>query len=91
MEAKCHALNLCMENTWPSNGHVSNRLEGGALHPKPILLDGIEGKRERKGENKEKKRRERKEKIERNERKWKEGSCVGSISEKKGAGLRPNR
>ena len=42
-----------MENTWPSNGHVSNRLEGGILHPKPILLDGIEEKRERKGEKKE--------------------------------------
>ena len=80
---------------WRTHGLVMAMCQtgwkGGILHPKPILLDGIEGKRERKGENKEKKRRERKEKIERNERKWKEGSCAGSISEKRGAGLRPNR
>ena len=63
-----------MENTWHSNGHVSNRLEGGILHPKPILLDGIEEKRERKEEKKGKKRREIKEKIERKERKGKKGA-----------------
>ena len=68
-----------MENTWPSNGHVSNQLEGGILHPKQILLDGIEEKRERQGENKGKKRRERKENIERKERKGKEESCAGSV------------
>ena len=67
------------ENTWPSNGHVSNQLEGDILHLKPILLNGIEEKRERKGEKKGKKRRERKENIERKERKGKEGSCAGSV------------
>ena len=56
-----------MENTWPSNGHVSNQLQGGIPHPKPILLDGIEENRERNGEKEGKKRRERKEKIERKE------------------------
>ena len=56
-----------MENTWPSNGHVSNRFEGGVLHPKPILFDG-KGvkKREKKGrkikEEKERKEKEGKEK-----------------------------
>ena len=69
-----------MENTWPSNGHVSNRLEGGILHPKPILLYGMEEKRERKGEKKGNKRTERKEKIERKERKGKEVSCASSVS-----------
>ena len=41
VEAKCHAnlmhehgngWNKGMENTWPSNGHVSNQFESGVLH-----------------------------------------------------------
>ena len=107
-EAKCHATLMHehgsgrvrgMENTWPSNGHVSNRFEGGVLHPKPILLDGKEGgekgKRERKErrkernkgrKRKERKIRERKEKIERKEKKGKEGQlCRTSVSKKGGA------
>ena len=40
-EAKCHATLMHehgsgkfrgMENTWPINGHVSNRFRGGILH-----------------------------------------------------------
>ena len=57
-----------LENTRPSNGHVSNRFEGGVLHPKPILFDGNGGNKKEKKERKkgrkikERKRRERKEK-----------------------------
>ena len=41
VEAKCHATlmhehgsgwNRGMENTWPSNGHVSNQFGSGVLH-----------------------------------------------------------
>ena len=76
-EAKCHATLMHehgsgrvrgMENTWPNNGHVSNRFEGHVLHPKPILFNGNGGKKKEKKERnkgrkrKERKRRERKEK-----------------------------
>ena len=96
-EAKCHATLMHehgsgrvrgMENTWPSNGHVSNQFEGGVLHPKPIMFDGKGERKERRKKErkkgrkrKERKRRERKEKIERKEKKGKEGElCKTSVS-----------
>ena len=67
-EAKCHATLMHehgsgrvrgMANTWPSNGHVPNRFEGGVLHLKPILFDGKGGKkREKKERKRERKRRD---------------------------------
>ena len=75
-EAKCHATLMhehgsgrvrAMENTWPSNGHVSNRFEGGVLHPKPILFTGKEGGEKKK----EGKKREKKTKKEREKKKGK--------------------
>ena len=71
-EAKCHATLMHehgsgivrgMENTWPSNGHVSNRFEGRVLHPKPILLDRKEGgEKKKEGKKREKKRKKESEK-----------------------------
>ena len=98
-EVKCHATLMHehgsgrvrgVENTWISNGNVSNRFEGGVLHPKPILFDEKGGKKREKKERKkgrkrkERKIREKKEKIERKENKGKEGElCRTSISKKK--------
>ena len=100
-EAKCHVPLMHehgsgrvrgMENTWPSNGHVSTRFEGDVLHPKRIFFDGKgEKKREKKErkkgrKRKERKRRERKEKIERKEKKGKEEElCRTFVSKKNGS------
>ena len=52
-----------MENTWPSNGHVSNRFKRGVLHPKPIMFDGKRGKKiEKKKRNKEREKNKGKKK-----------------------------
>ena len=80
-----------MENTWPSNGHVSNRFEGGVLHPKPIMFAGKEGgEKKKEGKKREKKRKKEREKKKRkkgrkgNERKRREIKEKIERKEKKG-------
>ena len=88
VEAKCHATlmhehgnrwNRGMENTWPSNGHVSNQFRSGVLHltqtvwwvrrrRKSVCRGEKRGRKEkqkeREEEKKEKKKKKRKEEKE---------------------------
>ena len=96
-EVKCHATLMHehgsgrvrgMENTWPSNGHVSNRFEG-VLHPKPILFDGKEvgekRKRERKERIKERKKEREKKKGKKKKGKKRKDIEKGKERERRGA------
>ena len=80
VEAKCHATlmhehgsgwNRGMENTWPSNGHVSNQFGNGVLHltqtvwwvrrrRKSVRRGEKRGKKERKEEKKKRRNKGRK-------------------------------
>ena len=79
-----------MENTWLSNGHVSNRFEGHVLHPKQIMFNGKEGKKRekkrKKGREKKKGKKKKGKKIKDREKgkERKEGElCKTSVSKKK--------
>ena len=80
VEAKCQATlmhehgsgwNRGMENTWPSNGHVSNQFGSGVLHlnqtvwwvrrrRKSVRRGEKRGRKERKKERKKRRKEERK-------------------------------
>ena len=92
-EAKCNSTLMHehgsgrvkgLESTWPSNGHVSNRLEGGVLHPKEILFDGKEGKQRvkkiKKGREKKRGKKKKGKKIKDRE-KGKEREGRGAVQD----------